>query len=375
MIDESKRALPAGVVDPAPQPWSIPVCVRYGDRKRSERACGVGAIETTFCPTWIVPNADANGYYRSELPAKLVRADRMTVPEKMMAFSDLRAMVERGEGTLDVVLAAIPAMLADKDPRIGRWALVASDLRFDALDDRLYEASRAWIAKTVGPTARALGWKRARGDSDDRHKLRILALWWTARRDPALRAQAETLADRWLADRTGLDDDLVDAALSAAARGNDPARFDRVLAAAKAPRDRNEQQRLLAALAAFNDPKLEQRALALTLAHEFDLRDSIEIVKSALRGHETRDVAFAFVQQHLDELLAHMRSDEAAGLLARIAEVACEPDRRKIVADLVTPRAAKFDGAQNAVAQALERADRCSGEVAHGRAALERVLK
>lgn len=375
VIDESKRALPAGVTDPAPQPWTIPVCVRYGDAKRSERACGTGEIQTTFCPTWIVPNADANGYYRSVVSAKQSAGAKLSVPEKMMAFSDLRAMVERGQAEIDAVLTAMPAMLADKDPRIGRWALAATDIRFGALEEPLHQAALAWLVRTVGPTARALGWKRARTDDDDRHKLRIAALRAIGRYDTALRAQADKLADKWLADRSGIDDDLVDAALAAAARSNDPARFDRMLAAAKAPRDRHEQQRLLAAFSGFTDPKLAQRALELTLSPAFDLRDSLGIVMGALYQYETRDAAFAFLQAHLDEMLAHMRSDDAAGMLAGIAESACTPERRKAAADLVTPRAAKFDGAQNAVAQALEQADRCIAEMARMKPALERLLR
>ncbi|HSN27720.1 MAG TPA: M1 family aminopeptidase [Kofleriaceae bacterium] len=375
VLDESKRSLPAGVADPAPRAWSIPVCVRYGDGKRSERACGTGEIEAKFCPTWVVANADANGYYRSVVTPAALKIPSLSVPEKMMTFSDLRAAVDRGQLEIDAVLAAVPTMVADKDPRIARWALNAIDVRFDALDDALYQASLAWGVKIVGPTARALGWKRAKTDSDDRQKLRITALGWVARFDAGLRAQAEKLADKWLADRTGIDDDLVDMALSVAARGNDPARFDRILAAAKAPRDRNEQQRLLGALASFRDPKLAQRALELTLSPTFDLRESLRILFMELYQHDTRDLAFAFIQAHLDELLAHMRSDEAAGALAAIVEAQCDPARRKAAADLVTPRAAKFDGAQNAVAQALEQADRCIAVLAREKPALEKFLR
>jgi len=375
VIDQSKRALPAGVTDPAPQPWTIPVCVRYGDGKHSERACGTSEIETKFCPTWVIANADANGYYRSVVDPKLTRNAPMTVPEKMMSFVDVVASVGRGEATIDAELRAEPAMLADKDPRIGRWAMNASDAHSYAMDDALYQAFRAWVARTIGPTARTLGWKRAAGDSDDREKLRNASLRTVAPFDAALRAQAEKLADKWLADRTGISDDLVDTALAAAAHGNDPARFERVLAAAKSPRDRNEQQRLLGALGTFTDPKLAQRALELTLSPAFDLRDSIRILYMEMWQHETRPVAFAFIQAHLDDLLAHMRSDEAAGLLAGIVGATCDPERRKAMADLVKPRAAKFDGAQNAVAQALEQADQCIAELARNKAALEKFLR
>ncbi|MBV8760434.1 MAG: M1 family metallopeptidase [Deltaproteobacteria bacterium] len=375
VIDESKRALPAGVTDPAPQPWSIPVCVRYGDGKHSDRACGVRAIEIAYCPSWIVPNADAYGYYRSVVIGKQPAVAKLTVAEKMMAFSDLRAMVARGQADIDSVLAAIPVMIADKDPRIARWALTASDLQTRGFDDALFQASRAWNVKLIAPLARALGWKRAAGDDDERHKLRITALGWVARFDPTLRAQAEKLADKWLADRKGIDDDLVVAVLTAAAHGNDPARFDRLLAAAKAPRDRRDQQRLVFALAAFTDAKLVQRALDLTLGGDFDTRETVAIPLILISQRETRDQALAFLQQHIDELLSHMRGDDAAGFLANIAEAPCDPERRKTVADLVTPRAAKFDGAQNAVAQALERTDVCIAETAREKPAFEKFFK
>jgi aminopeptidase N len=106
-IDESRRSLPVGVNDPDPRPWHVPVCVRYGDTKHAARACGTDAIETTWCPTWIIPNADANGYYRSsvERPAILPSVAKPTVAERMMMFSDLRATVDRLGVGMDVLVA------------------------------------------------------------------------------------------------------------------------------------------------------------------------------------------------------------------------------------------------------------------------------
>jgi hypothetical protein len=241
-------------------------------------------------------------------------------------------------------------------------------------DDAQYRAGRAWLVRTVAPTAKALGWKRAPNDDDDRQRLRATALAITARDEPTLRAQAEKLADQWLADRTGVDDDMVDAMLAAASYAGDAARFDRVLAAAKAPRDRTEVQRLLVALGEFTDPALARRGLELTLTPQFDLRDSSSIITVSLGQHETRDIALAFLAEHIDELLAHMRSDEASWMLGGIAASACDAERRKTVAGLVTARAAKFDGAQNAVAQGLEQSDRCVAEVTRDRAAVDKFL-
>jgi aminopeptidase N len=66
-----RRALPAGTTDPVARAWQVPVCVRYGAGASSHRGCTlVSATGATLpldgaCPTWLVINADADGYYRS----------------------------------------------------------------------------------------------------------------------------------------------------------------------------------------------------------------------------------------------------------------------------------------------------------------------
>jgi hypothetical protein len=293
----------------------------------------------------------------------------------MMAIVDVRAMVDRGELSIDQSLALVPAILGDPDPAVARWAGSAAAFRADALPDALYHQAEAWWLKVYGPPAHALTWHRAQADSDDRHDLRRAVLSVVGSRDPALRAEAEKLADTWLADRSGIADDLVDQVLAAAARHGGAARFDRILAAAKAPRDRTEVGRLLRALAEFDDPALAHRALDLVLGHDFDLRESIAILEIELSRRETRDQALAFATEHLDQILPRMRSDEASWLLGFMAGVFCDTPRIDQVRALVTPRAATIDGAQLSVERGLEKAGQCVTELAREQPALEQFLQ
>jgi hypothetical protein len=80
-----------------------------------------------------------------------------------------------------------------------------------------------------------------------------------------------------------------------------------------------------------------------------DLRDSIGIVSRVLAHRETRDLGVAFLDAHIDELLARMRDDEAAWFLGGIAGAFCDPDRKAKITALVAPRASKIDGAQASV--------------------------
>ncbi|HEX3482890.1 MAG TPA: M1 family metallopeptidase [Kofleriaceae bacterium] len=391
-----QRSLPAGVADPAPAPWTVPVCIRSGTAAASFRDCvtlstatasfALGAAgEARGCPSWLMLNADGVGYYRSGVDPAMARAlltpstaiARTAAPtpaERMMLVEDLRAAVARGELAIDRLLDLVPVIAADPDPKVARSAVDAAAIPFAGLDDAMERAARAWESRAFAARARQLGWQRGAHDSEELHELRQAIVPRVARHDPALTAEATRLADRWLADRTGIADDLAASALAVAARHGDAARFDRYLAAARTARDRNEHGRLLTALGEFTDPALADRGLALVLGHDLDLRESIWILYGVLDHRETRDRALAFLATHLDELIARMRSDDAAGFLTSLAGKFCDPDRRAQVAQLAVGRAEQVDGAPAHVARALERADQCIARVQRELPALRRML-
>jgi aminopeptidase N len=400
-----RRSLPMGVQEPDPKTWNVvaPVCLRFGDATRTMHVCqrvfgdslsiDLSAVTDAAdpkrwhgCPTWVFANEDAYGYYRSWIdPAtardlfdpksKLGKLVGLDPAERMMTVADLRAMVSRGELPLDKLLEIVPLVANDKDPKVAGWALEAASFHADALPEPLFLAARKWFAKTFGASARTLGWHRAKTDSDERHALRQQHVPMIARTDDKLGAEGERLADRWIEDRTGLDDELVGGALRVAAYRGDAARFDRFVAAAKSARDRTEQQRILGALGGFRDPVVVKRALELVLTKEFDARDTMSIVQGLLYARDTRDQALTWLAAHIDELLGRMRDDEASWALGAIAGGYCDVERRKIAAELTTPRAAKIDGAQAAVARGLEKSDQCITELARQLPALERALK
>ncbi len=141
--------------------------------------------------------------------------------------------------------------------------------------------------------------------------------------DPELLKTGRALADRWLDDPASLPADLVSTVLALAVRGNDKAFFEKLLGRLKAAPDRNQQSRLLRALGQLSDPALAPRALALVLGSELELRDSLWIVFSLLHGRSTRDVAYAFVKLHFDEIMARSSGFERPSLF-KMPEVFCD---------------------------------------------------
>jgi puromycin-sensitive aminopeptidase len=341
---------------------------------------------TAYCPTWIISNAGAYGYYRSEIDPVIAKAlltpssaiakiAKPTRAEKLLLIADLGAMVKRDRLQLDQALPLVPLLLADPDPKIAQEAFAAAPFPRNGLDEALYQRVRTWSVGLLAPIARKLGWQRAQTDSIDVQQLRIMAMYVSASADPAVHAQAAKLVDKWLTDRTGLDDDVVDAALAAVARDGDTALYERLLGAARKPRDRTEIKRFMRALGAFVDPKLGARSQALVYGKEFDLRDSLDAMYVQLQRRETRDAAFDSLEQHIDDVLARMRDDEAAVALGFIASAFCDAPHRDRVAKLLVQRATKIDGAQAAVARGLELTDQCIAEVARETPALLRFFK
>jgi alanyl aminopeptidase len=368
------RSFPAGSHPPPTKfyTWPIPVCVRFGDGAKSQRACTTtDSIPVDKCPAWIEPNDNATGYYRSVVDPKLLDATKLSGAEKRMALSDLRSMVTREQLSIDVAIARAAKLAADPDPVVALWAIGSAQFRDDAFDDAFYAAAKRWRVANFGGLARALGWKRAAGDSDDREKLREQLVGFVADSDPAFAKQATKLADAWLAKPTKLDDGLVRAALQAAAEDGDPARFDRYAAAAKAATDVSVRDQILNGIGGFRTPELATKTLDLVLGHDLDIRDTWWLILYEASRRETRDVAIEFLKAHLAELLPRLRDDEQGWLTGGLAGLACDSAHRDALAELVKPYESKFDD----IKRGFEKSAQCIKQMEYDKPALERLVK
>jgi aminopeptidase N len=270
------RSFPAGSHPPPTKffTWPIPVCVRFGDGAHAQRACTTtDSIPVDKCPAWIEPNDNATGYYRSVIDPKLLDVAKLSGDEKRMALSDLRSMVSREQLSIDVAIGRAAKLVADPDPVVALWAVNLTQFRIDAYDDAFFVAAKAWRVANFGRLARALSWKRAPGDSDDREKLREEVVSLVADADPAFAKQATKVADEWLAKHTKLDDGLVIAALQASAEVGDAARFDRYVAAAKATTSVSDRGVIINGIGGFRAP--ETRRLPGLASRDARPRDRI----------------------------------------------------------------------------------------------------
>jgi alanyl aminopeptidase len=372
-----------GSTVPGDATWTIPVCVRAGIGARVEEACTLlsartGALELPACADWIMPNAQAAGYYRSTLSAEDLahlrdRGTRqLSVVERVMLAHDLDAAFRSAALPGGEVLRALEPLA--RDPH-GAVALVPLDLLGFA-DTYLVEGSqramlRAHIAKLYAPALASLGWRPSATEPPWRRLFRARLLDFLALQieHPAVLAEAGRLGRRLLGVGTGsasshgsqgdaVAPDIADVALAAAARIGGAEVFDALVVALARSEDAQLRQRTLAALGNTRDPVLVTRALDLALDPRLRRDERLVVLKPLLGSLTTRDASWSWLKLHFDELVA-LLPDRFGGRIPSMLNI-CDKQRVEEARAFFAPRVDKLTGGPRILAQALESAEQCA---------------
>jgi len=167
------------------------------------------------------------------------------------------------------------------------------------------------------------------------------------------------LADKWLTDRSSVNPDGVQSILEVAAHYGDRALFDRYLAEAQKTSDPRERRMLLGALANFHDPQLVGAALDLLLSKDFDIRESMWMLRAMRSDPEASAIAYDFLTRNFEALTARMPRDTAVYLIYS-GTVFCDEQRLQKVRQFFGPLAPKFTGGPKILDNVLEEIHLCS---------------
>jgi len=366
-----ERYLPIGVASPGPQTWQIPVCVRGNARACTLLTTPDGQIPLSgTCPTSLLPNVGAAGYYRAALAPHLLTAlladpKSLSTAELLGVLADVNAAVRAGKLPFADALALVPRFAGHPNRHVVQAAVQllgnARDNGF--FPDALRPAWARFVQQHFGARARALGWLPRPTDDEDTRILRNLLVPLVADdgEDAILQAEATRLSSLWLKDHAAVPAEMVWAVNDSAAQRTDgaAARYDAWLAAAKTEKDRLTRNRLLNALASSRDPALVARSLTLVLADTFEIRESLTLLFGATRTPRTRRQAWDFVRTKFDPLVAKLPRDFGANLPS-IATALCD-DTVAVEAEVFfKDRAPRFVGGPRQLALALENTRQCA---------------
>lgn len=369
-----QRFLPRGSTGSADQLWDIPVCVRYPSGSGEERQCSLvtgksttlGLGKATNCPAWIYANAGQTGYYRvlydGEMLSSVLKDEKtLALQERVGLIGDIAALT-KGYIPLGDAMGLVPQFAhAPQRQVVDKTITIVGNMDEHLVPEQLLPKYRRYISDLYKGRAEHLGWKDRLGEDDDSSLLRpaVVRVVTNQGEDPAFIDQAKTLALAWLGDHKAVDPDMWDVVLVAAARHGDRALFDRMRAQAKKETDENARVTLLVALGSFRDPAIVKTAMAIVLTDEFDNNESIDILFAARRLPENRDLAYDFVKQNWEPLVAKLPTDFGA-LLPFIASHYCDSQHERDAEAFFKDRAAKYAGGPRNLAQVLESISLCA---------------
>ena len=372
-----QRYLPLGSVGSADQIWEIPLCVRYPAGQHEARQCELlshPSAQLQFpqgdgCPAWVEANAGAAGYffgfYEGNLLNALLKDDvrALTLPERVALVGNIDFLTRNGKIPLGAALALEPSLARDPARQVVTKTMdttSGSGMQDNLVPEGLLPRYRQYLLDVYGGRTRDLGWVTKAGESEDARLLRpaLLNVLANQAQDPELIAQAKKLALAWLDDHKAVAPDMVGVVLTTAARHGDRDLFDRMRNAAKNETEENFRGKLILSLGSFQDPEILKAALSIVLSDEFDSRESLGILFAPAQWRPTRDLAYDFVKQNWDRLIARLPSDSGASL-PYVAAGSCDSQHRQDVENFFSGRSTKYTGGPRILTQVLEGIDLC----------------
>lgn len=376
------RYLPSGSTAKANQAWQIPVCIRYQLSGESEtrQICELldqpeEQVKLEGCPQWLMPNANAAGYYTWSLdPESLKKLTahglaRLDDREKLSFGAAVRNAFDAGQLDAKAAFDALLPLVADPNEEVAAapMGLFQRAHRYLAGDDALQGVLARRVKAAYGPVLEQLGYQAKPKEplSDRLRRQRVLSfLIAVGRDDDAQRRAAKLGAEMLNLKGKGLRRDVVDPNLAevvAMAFGMTatPDQFDALHARLKVERDDAVRGHLLAALSSPRDEALGQRALGLVLDPALRVQEMTNPLRVRMAHPETRPTAWTWLEAHLDEVAPRMAPRRAAWL-PDLTTGFCSEKRADEVQATFAPIASKVPGGPRELAKAVESIRLCA---------------
>jgi puromycin-sensitive aminopeptidase len=353
----------------APTRWLVPMVLRFKDTtgiKEQPVLLNEAQQKVTLNAegpvAWCIGNADARGFLRAAYDGPLLTrllpaVAELRPSERLALLSDQWALVRAGIGPVAGFLDLV-ASLKDEDDHVVLDDIVG---RLATIEHRhLDESDRArfatFVRELAGPRATALSWGPAAGGAeDDETRLRraalLRALVLLAREPGAVAEAVRRLPPR--SGNAGVDPNLLDIVVTAAARVADAAGFEELRRRASTEADPAAKRRYLHALARVEGATLVDRAVELALSEDVPMQDFTSYLGVLMANRATREQAWHLVRTRFDAVRAKADSPM---LLRRLVEgLAALPERRHLDEITAFLNTHPIDGAKQATAQTLER--------------------
>ena len=320
------RYLPLGSSGDAKRIWGVPVCVRYGTVDGSKVACDMldqatGSMELPGASktTWVMPNANASGYYRFSLDKdgldRLIKQVGTLSDAEQLAYADaINASFRRGDLDAGQVLAAMQPLTGSKIREVATVPLgTASGLYHRiATTDAQRARLAAWAKAAYLPRLEQLGYQRKAGEPEDDSLMRSslassLAFDFKL---PEVRAALLKQGDAALKptadghlNLAAADPDLLGDALGVAVQEHGKSAVDALIAELPKTSDPALRNGILGGLASVEDPALAEQVRNFALTKPVKVGEMGMLLRGGRDTQAQRDAMWNWFTAHYQQIL------------------------------------------------------------------------
>jgi cytosol alanyl aminopeptidase len=377
------RYLPLGSTGDAKRIWGIPVCVRYAAKVGLKVSCSVldkptgsMVLEDAATSAWVMPNADARGYYRFSLDKAgwsdlTQHAGMLTAPEQLAYADSIDAGFHKGEWNAGEAMAALKPLTAEATAEVAVAPLATVEwiYRNEAVTDAQRAKIAAWVTDAYLPRMQKLGYQRKPGESGSDTLLRgqlagALALVFKV---PEVRAAMLAQGDSALARKAGgrlnlqaANPDLLGVALAVAVQERGKPAVDALTAELPQTTSPDLRNAMLAGLSQVREPALANQVRDFALSKDVKVGEMAMMLRGSQDTLNTRDDLWNWFIQHYPQVLARTGSFASGFLPALIGGGSCSIAEADRLQTYFEPRLKDIAGADRGLAQTREQALLCT---------------
>lgn len=377
------RYLPVGSSGDAQRIWGVPVCVRYGTAGGSKVACemldkatGSMTLADASKPTWVMPNANASGYYRfsldkSALGSLATQIGKLSDAEQLAYADAVGASFRHGDLDAGDVMMALRPLTSSKVREVATAPLGQLNwiYRHVASTDAQRERVAAWTKAAYLPKLEQLGYQRKAGESEDASLLRSTLAGALAfdYKVPEVRAallkQGEAAlkpkADGQL-DLAAADPDLLGDALGVAVQEHGKSAVDALIAELPKTSDPSLRNGILAGLSQVDDPALTEQVRDFALTKPVKVGEMGMLLMGGRDTATQRDAMWNWFTAHYAQILGRTGSFSGGRLPALAGAGGCTPAEGDRLQAFFKDRANDAAGIARGLAQTSESIQLCS---------------
>jgi aminopeptidase N/puromycin-sensitive aminopeptidase len=366
-VEQKRFFLSPSIRSDPKQKWTLPVCFKSSvDEKQDCQLLtpATSALKVPDVPVFFA-NAAGKGYFRSAYPAgiysKLVSGieTSLSPPERISMIGDEWAQVRSNKATVGDYLDLATALKDDSNAEVVSSVLSGVDAIIERVASTQDEkaALASWIRHTFAPQLAKLG-PSSPADTPNTRDLRanLFDVLGVYGKDPAVLAEATTIAEKYIADPASVDPTLGQTALAIAARNGDANLFDKLQKICETSSNPELQNGALRLLAEFENPDLVKRALDYDLSGKVRNQDVTIQFAIGLQIEATRNQTWNYIKANWDKVQTQLTTEMGGYLVSSTASF-CSVEARDDVESFFSTH--KVAAADNALKHAVERINGC----------------